>query len=82
MKIELKSPILWEGQHQAAGSVLDVSETHAYNLIGRGRAVKFVEPAPKPATTDRSVGLETSDSQKDVVKRAYKRKPKASNNGG
>jgi len=78
MKIELKSPILWEGQHQAAGSILDVSETHAYNLIGRGRAVKFAEPAPKPTNTDRSVGLETSDGQKDVVKRAYKRKTKAS----
>jgi len=78
MKIELKSPILWEGQHQAAGSILDVSETHAYNLIGRGRAVKFAEPAPKPTSTDRSVGLDTSDGQKDVVKRAYKRKTKAS----
>ncbi|MDR9412422.1 MAG: hypothetical protein RI531_07370 [Haloferacaceae archaeon] len=78
MKIELKSPILWDGQHQPAGTILDVSETHAYNLIGRGRAVKFVEPAPNHANTDRSVGLETSDGQKDVVKRAYKRKPKAS----
>lgn len=72
MKVTLKSPILWDGQHRDAGSVLDIAEIQAYNLIGRDRAVPYVEPA-KPAT-NRAVGLETSDEVQNVVKRAYKKK--------
>lgn len=75
MKVQLKSAILWNGKHNESGSVLDVSETEAYGLIGRGRAVPYSEPAP--AASNRSVGLETSDETQNVLKRAYKRKPTA-----
>ncbi len=75
MKVQLKSAILWNGQHNESGSVLDVSETEAYGLIGRGRAVPYSEPAP--VVPNRSVGLETSGETQNVVKRAYKRKPAA-----
>ena len=75
MKVELKSPILWNGKHNEAGTVLDLNETQAYNLIGRGRAVPYAEPA-QPAV-NRSVGLEASEETQNVIKRAYKRKPAA-----
>jgi hypothetical protein len=76
MKVELKSSILWGGQHQEAGSVLDISETDAYNLIGRDRAVPYTPPKPVEPV-NRSVGLEKSDEKQNVVKRAYKRKTAA-----
>jgi hypothetical protein len=78
MNVRLKSSILWNGQHKSAGEVLDVSETEAYNLISRGRAVKHTEPEPSKPQTNRSVGLESSEETQNVVKRAYKRKTKAS----
>lgn len=74
MKIQLKSPILWNGEHNEAGSVLDLNDTEAANLIGRGRAVPYTEPKP---AVNRSVGLETSGETQNVVKRAYKRKSTA-----
>lgn len=84
MKIKLRSSILWEGQHHDSGSILEVSSTAAYNLISRGRAVKFTEADVKSSETgqnaketNRSVGLETSEDRQDVIKRTYGRKPKA-----
>lgn len=74
MKIKVTSPIVWNGNHTEAGSVLDVSSTDAHNLIGRGRAVPYSE-AKEETKIDRSVGLETSSAPADVVKRSYKRKP-------
>lgn len=74
MKVKLTSSILWNGEHKEPGAVLDVTESDAYNLVGRQRAVFHVEEAPK--AENRSVGLETSTETTNVVKRAYKRKPK------
>jgi len=84
MKIKLRSSILWEGQHHDSGSILEVSSTAAYNLISRGRAVKFTETEIRDSQagqnaqeTNRSVGLETSEDRQGVIKRTYGRKPKA-----
>ena len=75
MKIELLSSILWDGNHRNAGEVIDVSETDAYGLIGRGRAKPYDEPA-KPIE-NRAVGLETTTAEPKVIKRTYKKKTTA-----
>lgn len=75
MKVELRGNIQWDGQHREAGEVLDLSDFDAASLIARGRAKKY-EPRVEvePVIQNRSVGLETSDTEPKVVKRTYKRK--------
>lgn len=74
MKVKLTGSVLWNGQHQGPGQVLDLNEVEAHNLVGRGRAVFHVEES-KPVE-NRAVALEASTETTNVVKRAYKRKPK------
>jgi len=75
MKVELTGNILWNGAHRDPGEVIEVNDLDAANLIGRGRAKKY-EPkvAVEPTIQNRSVGLETSDTEPKVTKRTYKRK--------
>lgn len=71
MKVQLLSSILWNGQHQERGSVLEITYIEAMNLIDRGRAKPYAEPE-KPAQ-NRAVALESSDEQ-TVTKRKYKKR--------
>ena len=75
MKVELLSSILWDGNHRDAGEVLDISETEAWGLIGRGRAKPYDAPA-KPIE-NRAVGIETTTAEPKIVKRSYKKKTTA-----
>lgn len=43
MKVKLTSSIAWKGEHQEAGSALDVSDADGHWLISRGRAVAWTE---------------------------------------
>lgn len=59
MKVKLVSSIAWKGEHQEAGTALEVSDADGYWLISRGRAVAWTEAnrvdsntkAEKPQTT-------------------------------
>ena len=76
MKITLTSSILWGGQHREAGDVLDLTDTEALNLIGRGRAVPYTQP--EEITTNRAVGVKKSQPENVTTRKSYKRKPKSS----
>jgi len=75
MKIRLTSSILWDGYHREAGDVLDLTDVESSNLIGRGRAVPYVEP--EKITTNRAIGVEKSEPENVTTRKSYKRKPKA-----
>lgn len=50
------------GARRSAGDVIDdISEDEARSLVNMGR-VEFVEVAAKPVETNRSVGLEASET--------------------
>jgi hypothetical protein len=75
MKVEVTSGIQWDGHHRDPGDVIDVKDSDAAWLIGRGKAKKYVEP-PMPADEpmiDRSVGLETSSEPKLTKRRSWKK---------
>lgn len=74
MKVEVTAGIQWFKQHQAPGTILDLSVIDATWLINRGKAIPVNEDEPM---IDRSVGLESSTvsapkrrTKKKVVKKA------------
>lgn len=69
MKIKLTSNIGLKGQHCEAGQVVDIDETEALNLIGRGRAIPVDEGTK---TEDRSV--KSDDMEKTVTKKKTSKK--------
>lgn len=73
MKVELVRGVIWDKQAREPGEVLELSEVDGFTLIDRGKAKLYKEPALK--TTNRSVGLETSEPEQTVTtRRTYKRK--------
>jgi len=72
MKIKILNAVLWNGEHREVGDVFDVSELDAINLISRGRAVAYSEPAA--IDTNRAVGVTKSEPETLTKRRSYKRK--------
>lgn len=81
MKVTITSGIQWDNKHCEPGDVIDVKDSDAAWLIGRGKAKAYV---PKPAELmpvapvdepiiDRSVGLETSSEPKLTKRRSWKK---------
>lgn len=61
MKIELIRGTVIDGQAQDAGAVVDVDDAMASFLMSTGKGVPHAEKAAK---SNRSVGLDTSDTPK------------------
>jgi len=61
MKIELIRGTVIDGQGKDAGAVVDVDDAMASFLMATGKGVPHAE---KVAKSDRSVGLDTSDTPK------------------
>ncbi len=73
MRVELTRGVIWDQQAREPGDVLEVSEVDGFTLIDKGKAKLYKEPVLK--TTNRSVGLETSEPEQTVTKRrTYKKK--------
>lgn len=66
MKIKLLASVAIGGAHQEAGSVLDLKDADAQNLIGRGRAVPYTDA---PAIENRAITSKTDDA---ITKRKAK----------
>lgn len=73
MRVELTRGVVWDKMAREPGDVLEVSEVDGFTLIDRGKAKLYKEPVLK--TTNRSIGLETSEPEQKVTKRrTYKKK--------
>lgn len=73
MRVELTRGVIWDNIAREPGEVLEVSEVDGFTLIDRGKAKLYKESVF--ATTNRSVGLESSEpEQKVTTRRTYKRK--------
>jgi hypothetical protein len=57
----LKNCVAAAARRRAGDIVHDISDDEARSLVNMGR-VEFVEAAAKPVETNRSVGLETSET--------------------
>ena len=71
MKVELLRSILWFGEHQDAGQVIEISDQDANTLIAYGKAKPYAEP--KAPVVNRAVEIETSTVPK-TTKRTYRKK--------
>ena len=69
MKVKLTSSVAIKGEHQEVGTVLDLSDTDAYSLIARGRAIPFSEA--------NEISSNRAESTESVKKRAQKKKTAA-----
>ncbi len=73
MKVEITSPVHWDGEHRDCGDVITVKDSDASWLISRGKAVPYAEKAP---IENRAVALEDS-AQPKLSKRTWKKSPSA-----
>jgi len=72
MKIKILNAILWDGEHREVGDVFELQDQDAINLINRGRAVAYSEPAA--IDTNRAVGVTKSGPDNVTKRKSYKRK--------
>jgi len=72
MRVELTRGIIWDKMAREPGEVLEVSEVDGFTLIDKGKARLYKDPVLK--TTNRSVGLETSEPEQKVTKRRTTKK--------
>jgi hypothetical protein len=74
IKVEITRGIHWNGEHRDPGDVIEVKESDASWLFGRGKAKPFDDRAP---VVNRAVEIPTTEQPK-LTKRTWKKSSESS----